>query len=273
MSELRKHFYNFIREAEKVEDTVLQNLIKKIDTKHIRSILDVLIKRNTPQDSDDEINSNDDLWKNTKEFLLLLGPLSMKCYEQASITLPFEKSSEELKERLTLMVKCNLNRLKLHEIHEIQIRLIIAEQLARLCEFYNEKSKTSMNEFYNYLNSNFNVSRSTYCYYQQYYQFLDDFPRFKTTPINFTEMRRNIGRIRKWFKSKECSKVGINSYCSEAFWAEIATNRANPLGTNSMVIDMSSIDGLVSPISNVSTGDVSMSPLELESGTVLEAIE
>lgn len=158
-----------------------------------------------------------------------MAPLSKRSYSVVeSLPEPLPESeqnrstfeSEEIKESLTVMIRSNLAKLNTNDIQSIQIRLIVAEQMARICELYNEENKKSMAEFYNYLKQTLDISQSSYCHYQQYYQFLVDFPRFKKTPITYKELLKSIGKIRKWFESDECSEFSEVNFCSRRFWEE-----------------------------------------------------
>ena len=44
-----------------------------------------------------------------------------------------------------------------------------AEQMARLCDLFTDQIHKSMNDFYDYLRNKIDVSKSTHCSYQQYY--------------------------------------------------------------------------------------------------------
>lgn len=57
-----------------------------------------------------------------------------------------------------------------------------------------------------------------YSYYKNYKEFLDEYPKFKSTLISFDTLKIKIPRIRNWFKSQECLDLPNDSVLSNAFW-------------------------------------------------------
>lgn len=218
MSELQKQFYKFIREAQDVDDDTLKSFIKKVDSKHIKGLLGTFKKLKSSQfDGDNELN---DKWHSVKKFLEFNAPLSMKSYDNLPVHSPIEMNlpEDEMKLKLTSMIKNRLSNLISNEIDSIRIRLNIAELLGRLCEIFDQGNHKSMSEFYLHLKESLGVSKSTFCAYQQYYEFLMKYTRFQQTPIGFKDMRKHIGSLKKWFDSSECKKLSANNYCSKSFW-------------------------------------------------------
>ncbi|KAI8845907.1 hypothetical protein BJ741DRAFT_9676 [Chytriomyces cf. hyalinus JEL632] len=185
-------------------DAELKAAISRIPDRCLKAVMTASKKRK--QTSDDDTA---DKWAKYKKFLVTYAPETLR--NNPSTLEPVtgvSHNEEDMAEAITKLIKANLAILASNEAKSNQVRLIVAEQMLRLNELFNNGSK---GDFYEFISVNLGISKRLFCYYSAYYKFATKYSRFQQISASFFAFRDMIRGLDEWFDSRECSRLSENT--------------------------------------------------------------
>ncbi|KAJ3116758.1 hypothetical protein HK100_000983, partial [Physocladia obscura] len=139
MPKIEERFLHWVRQLRKKSDSELKSEISQISPSLMKSVLSSArtISRRR------KIVGAIDKHAKVKAFLLFHGPASLQNGLQQQVSsLSILRNSENVFETIVALVKSNLLKLKTQNMETNGLRMILAEQLARLQELFPLQNKT-----------------------------------------------------------------------------------------------------------------------------------
>ena len=149
---VKDDFYTWMRHHHTKTDAELKAAISLILDRCLKAVMSATKKRK--QNSDDETA---DKWAKYKKFLVTYAPETLR--NNPSTVQPVtgvSHNEEDMAEAITKLIKANLAILASNEAKSNQVRLIVAEQMLRLNELFNNGSE---GDFYEFISTNFGISK------------------------------------------------------------------------------------------------------------------
>ena len=140
--------------------------------------------------------------------------------------------------KLTAEIKTYIHCMSRNQVQGNIVRFNLAQSLIGLLatfqtsEVKNER-KLQFDIFLTFLDSEFQLKRASFFAYKSYYDFVNDYPRFRIAPVPFTIVHRNVKKLREWLVSPE-SKNAKSEYQTAKFWKSVPTE-AHTASTNFLV--------------------------------------
>ena len=120
----------------------------------------------------------------------------------------------------------------------IEIAQALKMLMEKLRKGPNGKNVLTMKECFPRILELTKVAASTFKHYQSFLKFMDEYPRFIHSDLNFNQIRENIGRIKSWFDSQQA--LPMNDYTSVNYWRYTLPLPVNDLTDDKQDIEMES---------------------------------
>ncbi len=129
---------------------------------------------------------------------------------------PLEEISvhANLEELVTGINDC-LSRIKTHDSDSVAHYLTLGRTLTLLKSSWPDNSAK---DYYKFCTESFQLKKSTVCGILQFGRFMDDYPKFRKTGINYTQFKNSMSNLTSWFATQECGGYPITDFRSKHFW-------------------------------------------------------
>ncbi|KAJ3025356.1 UNVERIFIED_CONTAM: hypothetical protein HDU68_007223, partial [Siphonaria sp. JEL0065] len=179
-----------------------------------------------------------DKFAEVKQFLSKYAPLTSRKYAVANSefndtydALESKKRREyqgtelaEMKIKLTEQIRKSLYMVAAQETKVNFYHLQVGARLLQLLDEFRKNDHPKgeqFAEFLAYIDQELHLKRASFYLYKAYYEFVNDFQRFKVAPVAFTALCRKLKKIQAWFTSPECKSLERQNCLSAEYWKSL----------------------------------------------------
>jgi len=148
-----------------------------------------------------------------KQFLQMAADLLSTEQQESLGELPtdFNFTLEQVIEE----IQTNLSKIRQSDNDVLNHYVNLSKTLKLLKKNWLQSPSTS---FYNFCDSTFDLKKSTICSIIQFGTFINQYPKFRQTGINYTIFKNILSKLTAWFCTTDANSLSADDVLSPKFW-------------------------------------------------------